>query len=401
MRNDAVFPGGISRGATSFADIPEAGMVSRSSSKRGASLLLVVVAQSVTVGCATETAPASDAAVDGTDMFTDVDLEQNPDTSDATTIALRSGEDVQITTAGVYLLSGDVEDVTIRVEADDAAEVQLVLDGVSVTNVDTPAVYVVSADKVIVTTTDSDNALGVTGTFVADGDTNIDAVIFSSDDLVMNGVGRLDIDSSANGISSKDALKVTGGTWTIVSALDGLEAHDSIRIGGGDITIDSGADAVHAEYDEDDTVGFVYVSGGTLRAIAVEDGIRGTPLVQIDGGTVEIDSAEGIEATFIQLNAGTVTVTASDDGINAAAKTAGSSVAIEVNGGTIAVTVGSGDTDAFDANGDIFVNGGSIDIVTPRSAFDADGVAELNGGTVTVNGEVITEITQQGPGGGR
>jgi len=373
-------------------------MVSRPS-KRGAPFCFVVAA-GLTAGCAAETAPASEAAVDGTDMFTDVDLEQNPDISDATTIALRSGEDVQITAAGVYVLSGEAEDVTIRVEADDAAEVQLVLDGVTITNVDAPGIYVVSADKVIVTTTDSDNALEVTGSFVADGETTIDAVIFSSDDLVMNGVGRLDIGSPANGISSKDALKVTGGTWTIVAALDGLEAHDSIRIGGGDVTIDSGKDAVHAEYDEDDTVGFVYVSGGTLRAIAVEDGIRGTPLVQIDGGTVEIDSAEGIEATFVQINAGTVTVTASDDGINAAAKTVGNSVAIEVNGGTIAVTVGSGDTDAFDANGDIFVNGGTIDIVTPRSAFDADGVAELNGGTVTVNGEVITEITQQGPGGG-
>ena len=53
------------------------------------------------------------------------------------------------------------------------------------------------------------------------------------------------------------------------------------------------------------------------------------------------------------------------------------------------MAVGSGDTDAFDANGDIYISGGTID-VTAQSAFDFDGTAELTGGTVTVNGEQIT-----------
>nr|WP_052418899.1 hypothetical protein [Paenibacillus sp. FSL R7-0331] len=71
---------------------------------------------------------------------------------------------------------------------------------------------------------------------------------------------------------------------------------------------------------------------------------------------------------------------------------------IEVNGGTIKVTMGSGDTDAFDSNGNLFINGGTID-VEATSAFDADGTAELNGGTVTVNGGQITEITESRGGG--
>ncbi|MNW22812.1 hypothetical protein D3C71_2245330 [compost metagenome] len=61
--------------------------------------------------------------------------------------------------------------------------------------------------------------------------------------------------------------------------------------------------------------------------------------------------------------------------------------------------MGSGDTDAFDSNGDISINGGTIN-VEATSAFDADGTAQLNGGDVTVNGEKITQITQSRGGGG-
>lgn len=82
---------------------------------------------------------------------------------------------------------------------------------------------------------------------------------------------------------------------------------------------------------------------------------------------------------------------AKNDGINAAPKV-NNNVSIEVNGGTINVSMGSGDTDAFDANGNISINGGTI-AVEATSAFDADGTAALNGGNVTVNGQKITQIT--------
>jgi hypothetical protein len=242
----------------------------------------------------------------------------------------------------------------------------------------------------------------VSGTYVADGDTNLDAVIFCKEDLVLNGKGSLEIVSAqGNGITSKDDLKITGGSLPITSALDSIEANDSICISGGELTIDSGKDALHSEYEEDDAVRYIYIAGGTLNISAVDDGIQGTSAVQIDGGTINIKmSTEGIEGTYIQINNGDISVYATDDGINASAKSSAYSVVIEVNGGTIYVKVGSGDTDGFDSNGDIYINSGTIDIEA-NSSFDFMGVAKLNGGTVTVNGEVITEITgsMMGPGG--
>lgn len=376
------------------------------------SLLLAVLA---TAGCGGGDSSSNGTGSDGgggpdsgtgsgaEGMFTDRDLEQTPDLSGAESIILSTGQDVLINEEGIYVLTGSAQEVSITVNVDgEEAKVQLVLDGVSVVNSDAPVIDVRSADKVFVTTTESVNHFEVSGAFVPDGDVNLDAVIYSKEDLVINGLGSLEIVSTrGNGVTSKDDLKVTGGTVEISSALDGLEANDSIRIGGGAITIDSDKDGLHCSYDEDDSVGFVYVSGGSLQIAAADDGIRGTTYVQIDGGSVDVSTAiEGIEATFIQFNGGEVNVLASDDGVNAARKSSAQDLLIEFNGGNILVEVGEGDTDAFDSNGDITINDGTIEVVTPRSSFDADGTITFNGGTVIINGEVVTEIPQGGPGGG-
>jgi hypothetical protein len=140
-------------------------------------------------------------------------------------------------------------------------------------------------------------------------------------------------------------------------------------------------------------VGFIYIADGSLDITAADDGIRGTTVVQIDGGTININrSTEGIEATCIQINGGIIDIYATEDGINASRKSRSYSLLIEVNGGDISVEVGSGDTDAFDSNGNIVVNGGVI-AVTATSAFDSEGTSTLNGGTVTVNGSVVAQLT--------
>lgn len=331
------------------------------------------------------------------DLLTERDLEQTADLTDATYLTLADGQDLSITEEGVYVVSGTATNATIRVEADDAAKVQIVLDGVTITNESTPAIYVTSADKVFVTTTDSDNALSVTGTFVADGETNLDAVIFSRSDLVLNGVGTLTVSSTDNGVSSKDDLKVTGGTLVITCTSDALEANDSVVVAGGDIQITAQEDGIHAE-NEDDATGYVYICGGTLDIQAGDDAIHGTEIAQVDDGTLTLVAGECIEATYVQVNGGDISVEASDDGINASAKSSYSTPTVEINGGTITIVMGAGDTDAIDSNGYIYVNGGSIDI-SAQSAFDYELGAELNGGTVKVNGEQVTAITGAMMGG--
>jgi len=332
--------------------------------------------------------------LDTSELFTNRDLEQTVDLSDGNFIELMSHEDVIIDEEGIYVLSGLVEEVTVIVEADDEAKVQIVLDTVSIINEESPAIYVKSADKVFITSTESQNYMEVLGEFTPDGETNLDSVIFSKSDLVLNGTGTLEIVSNdGNGITSKDDLKITGGIYTITTSEDAIEANDSIRIYDGDFTIVTNKDALHSENEDDDTLGYLYIREGNFTITATDDAIYGNSMIQIDGGTIDIITcSEGIEGTYLQINGGDISIYATDDGINAAAKTS-YDVVIEVNGGLIDVKMASGDTDGFDSNGDIYINGGTIS-VEANSAFDSDGVVELNGGEVTVNGEITTEITQ-------
>ena len=308
-------------------------------------------------------------AVDTTDLFTDRDLEQTADLSEAKTYTISDGQTIEITSEGVYVITGSALNASIIVEAGDEDKVQLVLDGVTITNDSIPCIYVKSADKVFVTTTDSENSLSVTGTFTADGDTNTDAVIFSKDDLVLNGVGTLNIQSSDNGVTCKDDMKITGGTINIACESDALEANDSIRIADGEINISTNKDALHAENDDDDTVGYIYICGGTLKALAGDDAIHATTIIQIDGGKLDLNAHEGLEATWIQINDGTINIAASDDAINAAYKSAKISPTAEFNGGYVTIVMGSGDTDAVDSNGNLIITGGTLDI-TAQSPFD-------------------------------
>ena len=334
------------------------------------------------------------------DMFTERDLEQEADTSAAKTIEVSDGQDVSISEEGVYVLKGAAKEVTVTVNADDAAKVQLVLDGLNITNSDSPAIYVVSADKVFVTTADgSTNELSVTGSFAAvDAETNVDGVIFAKDDICFNGKGTLTVSSSANGIVGKDDVKFTGGAYKVDAQNHAIQGKDSVRVASGTIDLKAAKDGIHAENSDDQTLGYVFIKDGTFNIQASSDGIEGDAVVQIDGGTFNITSEEGIEGTYVQVNGGVVKIDASDDGINSTSKSNAYDAVLQINGGDITINMGAGDTDALDANGSLIINGGTVDI-TAQSAFDFDGQGMLNGGTVTVNGEQVTELTNSMMGG--
>ena len=336
---------------------------------------------------------ATGAIYTADDQFTSRDLEQTPDLSEATYITVSDGQDITITEAGVYALSGTASGVTVYVDAASDAKVQLVLDGLNITNADFPCVYVKSADKVFVTTT-SDSSLSVTGSFRADGDTNTDGAIFSRCDITLNGTAQLTIRSTDNGVVGKDDVKLTGGSYVISAGSKAIEANDSIRVAGGAYSITAGTDGLHAENDDDPTQGYIYICGGELTIKAGDDGIHAQTVAQFDGGTVSISAGEGIEATYIQLNDGAITIQSNDDGINAAYKSNSYYPTVEINGGELSVSMSAGDTDAIDSNGNIYVNGGYISI-TGSGSFDYDGTAQYNGGTIIVNGQQIDYIPNQ------
>ena len=331
------------------------------------------------------------------DQFSDRDLAQEADLSEAVSMTVTGGEDLHITSGGVYLLSGTAENVTVYVEAGKDEKVQLVLDGLSLVNSDAPCIQVTSADKVFLTVS-GDSSLTVTGSFPEEEDSAPDGVVFSKSDLVLNGTAVLTVQSPENGIVSKDDLKITGGTYEITAGSKAIEANDSIRIAGGSLTLTAGTDGLHAENGDDDTLGYIYITDGNFTIHAGDDAIHANSVVQIDGGVFTIEGAEGIEATVVQINGGVLSISASDDGINAARKSGSYTPTVEINGGDLTVVMGAGDTDGIDSNGNIVINGGTVS-VTGNSTFDYDGVAQLNGGTVICNGQQVASIPNQMMGG--
>ncbi len=357
-------------------------------------MLAIILCLTLAVSAAAESgSPIYSAA----DLFTSRDLTQEADLADATSFTISDGEDIHITAAGVYVLTGTASNATVYVEAGKDDKVQLVLDGVSVTNAGFPAIYVKTADKVFITVS-GDSSLSVTGAFASDGGAKTDGVIFSKTDLTLNGTASLTISSTDNGIVGKDDLKITGGTYDITAASKAIEANDSIRIADGTLYLTAGTDGLHAENNDDAAKGYVYICGGSLTINAGDDGIHATSVVQIDGGTLTIKAAEGIEGTYIQFNGGAINIQATDDGVNAARKSSAYTPTVEINDGDITISMGAGDTDGIDSNGNIIMNGGTVR-VTGNSTFDYDGNAQYNGGVIIANGQQIAYIPNQMMGG--
>lgn len=228
---------------------------------------------------------------------------------------------VTISEAGTYILTGSASNAQVIIDADKETKIQLVLDDLNLSCESSAPIYVRKADKVFITLADgSSNTLATTGEFVAIDDNNIDAVIFSKDDLTLNGSGSLTINSPyGHGIVSKDDLVVTGGTYTMTCAKHGLSGKDSVRILDGTFDLTVTKDGIHASNDDDENLGYIYIAGGTFTINSDDDGMHADSTLYIEDGTIDIQkSYEGLEGQTITILDGDIDIVSSDDGINAA-----------------------------------------------------------------------------------
>ena len=309
-----------------------------------------------------------------------------------------TNDGLSVTEPGTYILSGNT---TGNITVDTDGYVRLALDGVSINSSTGSALQIDNAKKTVIQlVNDSENSIRDGATRA---DESIDGAIYSSDDLVFEGEGKLTVEAQfADGIVSKDSLWIKSSDITVTSVDDGIRGKDMLSISGGIITVNAQGDGLKSTNETDAGEGNLVISGGSVTIQSGDDGIKSEQKAWITGGTINVaKSVEGIEAPVIIIDGGDITVYASDDGLNASASAITTTgLSITINSGTLAVTVGSGDTDAIDSNGDIIVNGGTITITAPTSSFDFDGTGSINGGTVTVNGQTITTMPTQMMGGG-
>lgn len=253
----------------------------------------------VTVGDDTETDASKADETKADDSETDetkADESETNETENAASGVYISGNIITITKEGTYVLSGALSEGQIIVDAD-SAKVQLVLDNADITCASSAAIYVKNAEKTFITLAEgSENILMNTAEYEAIDDNNIDAVIFSKDDLTLNGKGTLTINSEyGHGIVSKDDLKLVGGTYNITAENHALSGKDSVRIADGTYNLTSGKDGIHSENADDDEKGFVYIASGDFTIESTGDGIDASYVVQIDDGDFDITAGDGAE----------------------------------------------------------------------------------------------------------
>ena len=211
--------------------------------------------------------------------------------------------------------------------------------------------------------------------------------------------GNIKIKSDGDGIQTENKLVINGGTFDITTngnnddiSCKGFKAESSIIINKGTFNIDTKDDAIHSD-------NYIEINNGSITIKSDDDGVHADGMILINNGTFNIDGHEGLEATYVKINDGRIDISASDDGINAGRKSNAYDPTVEINGGSITIKMGQGDTDAIDSNGNIYINGGTIDI-TGNSSFDYDGEAKYTDGKIIVNGEETNTITNQFMGGG-
>jgi len=365
-------------------------------------------------------------AVPKTSYFTERDLSADFSAEDAVYITLSDKGNkcdsnavsvetglVNIRSEGIYIVDGSLSDGSIVIDADKQDKIQLVLNGVSIHSETGAPIYIKQADKVFITLADkSENTLSNGGVFEEDTDASVDAVIFSKDDLTVNGSGSLTVDSPAgHGIVSKDDLTVCGGSITVFALSHGLSGKDTVGMTGAVLDIESGKDGIHAENKDDDTLGSLYIKDGTYRIRSEGDCISAATDLQIDGGTFDLISGGGSENAEERVeddfgpggmmppggmggNPGgghrgrtmslvqTSTAVASDSEEAVSQKGIKSGTLLDVLGGSFVID--SAD-DAVHSNGDLNIFDGDFSVETGDDGFHADAALYIENGSILIS----------------
>lgn len=309
-----------------------------------AAVVVLIVAAAILSGCSfqKETSESSDStseiAIDKMDLeYTKRDKDSSYDESSAThislndTLAVVSGEGastdgstVTINSAGTYVITGNLSDGQLLIEAGDDDKVQIVLAGASIHNENGPAIYIKNADKTFISLAEgTENTLSDGTNYVLeDNSDEPHATLFSKDDLTINGAGSLTIEANyRHGICSKDDLVITGGSLAVVSVEDALRGRDCVKILDGSFVLQSGEDAIKSNNDEDGTKGFISLDGGVFDISAGDDAVHAESVLFVNDGTVNVSTCyEGYEAEQIYINGANTHIVASDDALNAAAR---------------------------------------------------------------------------------
>jgi len=317
------------------------------------------------------------SAMDETITFTQSSITT---TSDAISI---DDTTVTIDTEGVYELTGQSTQATIYVDASSDDTITFVLNNVDLSSSTGPILYIENADKVIINV-----KAGTTNTLtdLSDSEYDKDSIIYSKDDLTINGTGTLTIDAGLQkGIKVNDDFIVYGTTLNITSQGHAIKVNNSITMSEVNLTINSQSDGIQSDNEDDASESLIYLMSGTYQITSYGDAISSTYDVTIYDGTYNLTSgylntntddtsAKSIKADhIIYLINGSFDITSSEDAIH-------SDDGLIIFNGTYSIDAND---DAIHADQSLTISDGSFDITDAYEALEAKYIT-ITGGTFNI-----------------
>ena len=282
------------------------------------------------------------------------------DYADAETITMSDeNSEVKISSAGTYIITGSCKSGSVTVKKGTTGVVLILQDltlsissGAPVSiNKETEVKVIISGT---VTLTDAENPDDEYSTDADTADAYDGAAIKAKADsaVYITGSGTLNINGSAkNGIKAGDnsSLIIDGVTLNITAANDAINANYDLAILGGTFNINAADDAIHADH---------------ILTVGTADGT---------GPEINVTSCvEGLEGTVVNILGGGISLTCSDDAVNAA-NSDGTYIgeltySINMLGGALNVKCSG---DGLDSNGNINLISGSAAISSAASGGEA------------------------------
>lgn len=233
-------------------------------------------------------------ADDADNYKTEITGEFNITSTDGSTIT-QNDSVYTITHAGEYTVTGLLSEGQIVVNADDNAEITIVLNGTSITCSNGSPIYIKNADNVKIKS--EENTYNCIVDARAEADDNSDnsssengnAAIYAACDLKLVGKGALSVTGNYNnGIQSKDDISIKNVTIKVNAINNAIKGNDEVAIESGEIiAISRKGDGIKTSNSSLSTKGKqkgnVIISGGNIDIYAACDGIDAAYGVDVSG----------------------------------------------------------------------------------------------------------------------
>ena len=333
-----------------------------------------------------------------------------------------------ITQAGEYTVTGLLSEGQIVVNADDNAEITIVLNGTSITCSNGSPIYIKNADNVKIKS--EENTYNCIVDARAESDDNPDnsssengnAAIYAACDLKLVGKGALSVTGNYNnGIQSKDDISIKNVTIKVNAVNNAIKGNDEVAIESGEIiAISRKGDGIKTSNislsSKGKQKGNVIISGGNIDIYAACDGIDAAYGVDVSGdGNLNIytdtysDYSEAVAADNSGSSASSV---GNPPDMNNSSSNSGNNPGMKGNfgGGNRAANGMPGNnssgnsskksysTKGIKAESEINISGAAINISSTDDGIhansdsgvletceDGKGIISISGGTITIS----------------